>query len=172
MVMRGYGIAAQALTAVIRAHDGRGPQTTLTNSILQSLDLSSPDELIGWTYADPSWARIAALVPLVVSCADAGDQIAIKILDNAVQELVLSVKAVVERLCLGGADGNGSFPIVMVGGVLEANKKWDIGKEVTDCIQKTYPRACPIRPKVEPAVGAALLAWNSLMKETEGNCHR
>ncbi|KAG5515954.1 hypothetical protein RHGRI_036852 [Rhododendron griersonianum] len=64
------------------------------------------------------------------------------------------------------ADGNGSFPVVMVGGVLEANKKWDIGKEVAACIQKTYPKASPIRPKVEPAVGAALLAWNSLMKET------
>lgn len=44
----GYGIAAQALTAVIRAHDGRGPQTTLTHIILDTLNLSSPDELIGY----------------------------------------------------------------------------------------------------------------------------
>ncbi|GMP73542.1 hypothetical protein CsSME_00031263 [Camellia sinensis var. sinensis] len=164
----GYGIAAQALTAVIRAHDGRGPQTMLTKSVLQSLSLSSPDELIGWTYADPSWARIAALVPVVVSCAEDGDQIANKILEDAVQELAVSVKAVVRRLCLGGVDGNGSFPVVMVGGVLEANRKWDIGKEVIDCIQKTYPKACPVKPKVEPAVGAALFAWNLLKKETEG----
>ncbi|XP_052179762.1 uncharacterized protein LOC127793038 isoform X2 [Diospyros lotus] len=99
----GYGIAAQALTAVMRAHDGRGPQTTLTESILQKLGLHSPDELIGWTYADPSWARIAALAPVVVSCAEAGDHIANKILNDAVQELALSVKAVVERLCLAGA---------------------------------------------------------------------
>ena len=46
------------------------------------------------------------------------------------------------------ADGNGSFPIVMVGGVLEANKKWDIGKEVISCIQKNFPGAHPITPKV------------------------
>uniref|UniRef100_A0A5B7BGR0 N-acetyl-D-glucosamine kinase n=1 Tax=Davidia involucrata TaxID=16924 RepID=A0A5B7BGR0_DAVIN len=169
----GYGIAAQALTAVVRAHDGRGPQTMLTNSILSSLELSSPDELIGWTYADPSWARIAALVPVVVSCAEAGDKIANKILDDAVQELALCVKAVVQRLCLDGEDGSGAFPVVMVGGVLEANKRWDIGKNVVDCIQMAYPGACPIRPKVEPAVGAALLAWNFLMKEkTEGKCHK
>jgi N-acetylglucosamine kinase-like BadF-type ATPase len=44
----GYGIAAQALTAVMRAHDGRGPQTMLTHSILKVLDLSSPNELIGY----------------------------------------------------------------------------------------------------------------------------
>ncbi|KAM3700980.1 hypothetical protein ACJW31_05G138800 [Castanea mollissima] len=163
----GYGIAAQALTAVVRAHDGRGPQTALTDRILKALSLSSPDELIGWTYADPSWARIAALVPDVVSCAESGDQIAHKILVDAVQELALSVKAVVQRLSLCGADGNDSFPVVMVGGVLEANKGWDIGKEVINCIHKHYPGAYPIRPEVEPAVGAALLAWNFLMKESE-----
>ncbi|XP_059438384.1 uncharacterized protein LOC132171159 [Corylus avellana] len=167
----GYGIAAQALTAVVRAHDGRGPQTTLTRSILKVLGLSSPEELIGWTYADPSWARIAALVPEVVSCAEAGDQIANKILVDAVQELALSVKAVVQRLCLCGEDGNSSCPIVMVGGVLEANKSWDIGKEVINCIHERYPGAYPIRPMVEPAVGAALLACNFLMKESEGHCN-
>lgn len=46
----GYGIAAQALTAVIKAYDGRGPSTTLTSSILQKLGLSSPEEIIGYVF--------------------------------------------------------------------------------------------------------------------------
>ncbi|TQD83122.1 hypothetical protein C1H46_031353 [Malus baccata] len=162
----GYGIAAQALTAVVRANDGRGPDTKLTSSIVEELGLSSPDKLIGWTYADPSWARIAALVPVVVSCAEAGDEVANNILFDSVQELGLSVKAVVQRLGLCGPEGKDSFPLVMVGGVLEANKGWDIGKEVIKCISKDYPGAVPIRPKVEPAVGAALLAWNFYMNES------
>nr|GLL30075.1 N-acetyl-D-glucosamine kinase-like [Ipomoea trifida] len=168
----GYGIAAKALTAVMRAHDGRGPQTMLTSHILQWLGLSSPEELIGWTYADLSWARIAAIVPVVVSCAEDGDAIANEILNAAVHELAISVRAVVQKLCLAGKDGNDSFPLVMVGGVLEANKKWNIGNEVTNSILKTYPRASVIRPKVEPAVGAALLAMNFLLKEAEANGHR
>lgn len=162
----GYGIAAQALTAVIKAHDGRGSQTMLTSSILEMLGLSSPDELIGWTYADPSWARIAALVPAVVSCAEAGDEVANRILHDSVHELASSVRAVVQRLGLCGEDGKQSFPLVMVGGVLEANKRWDIGKEVVKCISKYYPGTVAIRPKVEPAVGAAFLAWNFFMKES------
>lgn len=165
----GYGIAAKALTAVVRAHDGRGPQTMLTDSILKSLRLSSPDELIGWTYADPSWARIAALVPEVVSCAEAGDGVANEILNYAVAELALTVKAVVHRLGLSGEDGRGQFPVVLVGGVLVSNKNWDIGQKVVECLMKTYPGAFPVRPKVEPAVGAALLACNFLMKEKERN---
>ncbi|XP_010907330.2 uncharacterized protein [Elaeis guineensis] len=161
----GYGIAAKALTAVVRAHDGRGPQTKLTYNILNELGVSSPDELIGWTYADPSWARIARLVPVVVSSAEAGDEVANKILHDSVLELASSVEAVVRRLGLCGEDGKDAFPLVMVGGVLEANKRWDIGKSVIDRITEIYPRAHPIRPKVEPAVGAALLAWNYVIGE-------
>ncbi|CAH9145675.1 unnamed protein product [Cuscuta epithymum] len=144
----GYGIAAKGLTAVVRAHDGRGAETMLTRHILQWLGLSSPEELIQWTYADLSWARIAAIVPVVVSCAEDGDVVANEILNNAVNELADSVRAVVQRLGLAGKDNNDSFPLVMVGGVLEADRKWNIGEEVTNSILKTYPRASIIRPKV------------------------
>lgn len=48
LLCSGYGIAAQALTAVVKAHDGRGPQTMLTSGIMSTLGLSSPDELIGY----------------------------------------------------------------------------------------------------------------------------
>lgn len=46
------------------------------------------------------------------------------------------------------ADGKDSFPLVMVGGVLEENESWDIGKEVIDSITKIYTGAHPVRPKV------------------------
>lgn len=160
----GYGIAAQALTAVVKAHDGRGPPTSLTSAILQKLQIHSPDEVIGWTYADPSWARIAALAPVVKTCAGAGDKVAQNIFVIAVQELAASVKAVVQRLGLSGKDGLESFPLVMVGGVLETNEGWDIGEEVVSCISKDFPGVLPIRPKLEPAIGAAMLAWNFYMK--------
>ena len=165
----GYGISAQALTAVVRAYDGRGPETVLTNNILDFLGLASPDELIGWTYEDQSWARIADILPVVVQSAEAGDEVANKILHNSVGELASSVKAVVQRLALSGEDGKDLFPLVMVGKVLEANQRWDIGKEVISCVTKTYPGAYPIHPEVEPAVGAALLAWNAIASELDGD---
>lgn len=42
----------------------------------------------------------------MVSCAEAGDQIADEILKNAVEELAISVKAVVQRLHLAGEGTN------------------------------------------------------------------
>ncbi|KAH7568451.1 hypothetical protein JRO89_XS06G0001300 [Xanthoceras sorbifolium] len=59
-----------------------------------------------WTYADSSWARIAALVPEAVSCAEAGDQILV----NAVQELALCVKAVV---CVVKVKGGNHTPFYL-----------------------------------------------------------
>ncbi|MGV7343369.1 hypothetical protein PJI17_32235, partial [Mycobacterium kansasii] len=44
--------------------------------------------------------------PVVMSCAELGDQVANKILLDSVQELAISVKAVVQRL---GLCGEGAF---------------------------------------------------------------
>jgi N-acetylglucosamine kinase-like BadF-type ATPase len=46
----GYAIAQHALQAVVRASDGRGPQTALRERILQAWILQTPEELIGEIY--------------------------------------------------------------------------------------------------------------------------
>jgi N-acetylglucosamine kinase-like BadF-type ATPase len=42
----GHAISTNALIAAMRAHDGRGPPTRLTDAILSRLGLSSPDDII------------------------------------------------------------------------------------------------------------------------------
>lgn len=64
-----------------------------------------------WTYSDTSWARIAELVPVVVSSAEAGDEVANRILRGSVLELAESVMAVVKRL---GLCGGGIFTMAMI----------------------------------------------------------
>lgn len=57
-----------------------------------------------------------------------------------------------------GLDGNDPFPLVMVGGVLEENERWDIGNEVISCISKDFPGVLPVRPKVStPSIIEILL---------------
>ncbi|KAH7314505.1 hypothetical protein KP509_21G005700 [Ceratopteris richardii] len=158
----GYSIGQHALAVVMRAHDGRGPSTSLSKAILQKLELSSPEEIIGWMYKDYSWARVAAIVPIVKACASMGDPEAVKVLENAVEELAGSVKAVVERLNLAGEDGQKSFPLVVVGGVLENDHGWDLCSQLVYRIKEFCPNVQPIQPKTEPAVGAAMLAWYSI----------
>ncbi|KAH9572908.1 hypothetical protein CY35_02G176300 [Sphagnum magellanicum] len=155
----GFAIASQALAAIMRADDGRGPATSLTPAILKTLGLSLPQDLIGWVYADAAWARVASLLPVVKACAREGDTVARKVLDDAVYELSCSVKAVVTRLKLNGNDGMKTFPLVLAGGVLENDDGWDLCKPLMECVAEMFPRVQPIRPTVEPAIGAAMLAW-------------
>ncbi|XP_076936914.1 uncharacterized protein LOC143604267, partial [Bidens hawaiensis] len=98
----GCGIATETVMAILKAHDGRGPKTQLEGAILKFLKFDSPDDLVRWIYADSSWARIATLAPHVFSVAEAGDVVAQRIFDDAVTELAAYVKAVVNKLALGG----------------------------------------------------------------------
>jgi N-acetylglucosamine kinase-like BadF-type ATPase len=110
----GYAIAQQALQAVVRASDGRGPQTALRERILHTWNLQSTDELIGEIYGEPDKAKIASLSSCVMITARAGDQVAAAILQQAAKELALAVHAVCQTLEFP----NGEVPLALGGGLL------------------------------------------------------
>ncbi len=110
----GYAIAQQALQAVVRASDGRGPQTALRERILQAWNLQNTDELIGEIYGEPDKAKIASLSSCVMITARAGDQVAAAILQQAAKELALAVHAVCQQLQFSGQE----IPLALGGGLL------------------------------------------------------
>lgn len=110
----GYIIAQQALQAVVRASDGRGPQTALHERILQAWNLQNTDELIGEVYGEPDKAKIASLSSCVMITARAGDQIAALILQQAARELALAVHAVCQMLDFSEQE----IPLALGGGLL------------------------------------------------------
>jgi N-acetylglucosamine kinase-like BadF-type ATPase len=110
----GYIIAQQALQAVVRASDGRGPQTALRERILQAWNLQNTDELIGEIYGEPDKAKIASLSSWVMISARAGDQVAATIIQHAARELALAVNAVCQALGFSHQD----IPLALGGGLL------------------------------------------------------
>lgn len=110
----GYVIAQQALQAVVRASDGRGPQTALRERILQAWNLQNTDELIGEIYGEPDKAKIASLSSCVMITARAGDQVAAAILQQAAKELALAVHAVCQQLQFSDQE----VPLALGGGLL------------------------------------------------------
>jgi len=85
----------EALHAIVRAADGRGPATELTRRMLAHLRLSAPEDLVAWTYGQAfHWQRFAALAPLVSEAAGEGDAVALAILGRAAQHLADSALAV------------------------------------------------------------------------------
>ncbi len=150
-----HGLAQQALQALAQAADGRRPPTRLTARILEALGLSQADDLVSWVY-DPQreLAEIAALAPLVLDAAEAGDLAAIEVVAEGAEALADSVDAVARRLDFWATP----FHLVLAGGLM-GNSFYR--RVVAQAVRTRVPGAYPIVPRADPTVGAGLLALES-----------
>jgi N-acetylglucosamine kinase-like BadF-type ATPase len=156
----GYWIGRLALRAVVRAADGRGPHTLLTQLILGHFGVARPEGLVHAVYFShlPPNA-IAAVARHVQAALDAGDTVAADILEQGACELVASARTVVSRLGLEGA----VFPFVLAGGIFQA-VPW-----LVHALEARLPTLAPaarvLRLEREPAFGAVLIALATLRGE-------
>jgi N-acetylglucosamine kinase len=149
----GFWIGRAALSAVVRQHDGRGPQTALTALVLEHLRLANPTELIHEIYERDVHRRvIAGLAPLVGRASGMGDLVAAEIVDRAATELASLAATVVRRLGMRGE----VFPTVLAGGVFRGVPR--LAEDVASRVSETAPRSTVRLLDVEPAVGAVRLA--------------
>lgn len=154
----GYDIAVRGLRAMVRSHDGRLGKTILTELILQHLGLKSIEDLVEVVYRR-GWGvkEIAALAPIVDTAAANGDAVANMIINQAVEELVLSTQTVIAALF----EPDESFEVVTIGGVWRGC----VRSRFEMALKSLAPAAQVIMPRSEPAYGAALLALRSLSEE-------
>lgn len=145
----GFGIGREALQCAVRAADGRGPATALLDSILKYWQLPTPESLLERVYPTFDKTAIAALAPLVLALARAGDPVARRIEARAAHELAQAVMAVARRLGFVA----GPLPVAFSGGVLihEERLRALISRRIA------YSRSWSIDPVLveEPASGAA-----------------
>jgi N-acetylglucosamine kinase-like BadF-type ATPase len=94
-----YGVAVAGLRAVAAATDGRGPETALSDRLLEAWSAETPHQLIRRVYApDVTKADIAATAPLVVAAAEAGDAVAIGIIERAGDDLAELAMSLARRV--------------------------------------------------------------------------
>ena len=155
----GYWIGREALTAVVREADGRGPRTHLTPLVLEHFTLSQAAGLVREVY-DKGLHRhaIAALGPVVERAREEGDVVAGEILRSAAHELARAAGSVIERLQMRGD----AFRVVLAGGMFRVIP-WLVA-DVTNRLAEVAPRATVTPLTVEPAMGAVHLA----LKEIRG----
>jgi len=149
----GYWIGREALAAIVRAVDGRGPDTRLTEDVLAHFNIDDTSRLPRIVY-DRELPRmsVAALGPIVQQASDLGDAVASGILERAADELVLAARSVATRLEMRGDE----FAFVLAGGVFRV-VPW-LGYEVTRRLVEVAPRSHVRLLEQEPASGAVGLA--------------
>lgn len=158
-----YWIGLQALRAVLRAHDGRGPATHLSQAVCAQRQAARVEALIEQLFlTDFGVAETAALAPVVAATAQAGDAPARGILQHAGEELGLSASAVIRALGMQGE----AFEIALVGGVFHAGEL--LLRSLRQALAQVAPAAACIAPRHDPATGAALLALQALTTQQTG----
>jgi N-acetylglucosamine kinase len=151
----GFFVAREALVAILKAHDGRGEGTQMTERILGKLELRSVEEIIPRVYRQGmSHDEMATLAPLVFETARRGDTVARAIVQRAGRELGLMAAAVINRLGI-----KGTVPIGLVGSLFK-DKELLLGS-MRDALGEKITAEF-LEPRLDPVGGAALLA----LKET------
>ena len=149
----GYWIGREALSAVMRASDGRGPATRLTAAILDHLNIDDESRLPRIVYdRETPRMTVAAMGPIVQEAADRGDAVARRILERAADELVLGAHSVASRLEMRGDE----FTFFLSGGAFRV-VPWLAG-ELARRLVEVAPRCQVEALDEQPAVGAVWLA--------------
>jgi glucosamine kinase len=149
----GWWIGREALSAVMRAGDGRGPATLLTTGVLEHFAFEQVSDLVHEVYhRDTRRRAVAGLSGVVQRATDAGDVVARQILSGAADELALAVRSVATRLEMRGLQ----FPLVLSGSLFRVVPT--LLSDVLVRLAEVAPRSQPKVLDVEPAMGAVRLA--------------
>lgn len=169
----GYWIGQEALRAVCRAADGRGPRTRLSAPILNALNVPDCDALVQRVYASGfERERVARLAQIVFDTANAGGGVSASIRERAVSHLASSVEAVVRALMTRARETAApqqpaprEIAICLRGGLMDddhfrAAVGYDIGQRMVNLKRDYWPIEGwrIVKPQYEAAVGAALMA--------------
>lgn len=152
----GFDLGREALRAIGKMYDGRGPETSITSKVYAFLGCDSFDGVLSYIYGKQDTRsyrfRIAALAPLVLEAAKEDDPMACKIVTDAAAELELMITTCARKLGLFQE----KIDVVLTGGVLRQGGP--LLDELLGRLQKSMPLAQPIVPKLDPAAGAIALA--------------
>jgi len=162
-----YWIGLEALRAVVKAVDGSGGETALSEAVSRAFALPSFDDLV-CVVKEQRREQIASLSRIVYESARAGDAVAEGILSRAGHELGTIAGTVAKGLGTGSA-------FALIGGVFKAGDY--VVAPLLDTVKKMGIEAKVVRPRFPPCVGGLFLAYEhhgiepieSVLKALEGS---
>ncbi|MDE0180935.1 MAG: hypothetical protein OXL39_06290 [Caldilineaceae bacterium] len=151
----GFNIGRAGLRAAVAALDGRGPATCLADSFLAVVGHSAQDWVDWIADLDTSIAhahfQLRSFAPFVTRAADAGDSVALSILENAGAELAATAVSVLRKVKHLTAPR-----VATAGTVLEESRQ--LRRAFQSELSALLPGCQFVPARAAPAIGASLLA--------------
>ncbi len=151
-----YDLGQRAIREAIAAEDGRGDPSAISRCIAAALGDDFRSAVLALGPNGDGRARVAALAPLVVNSAAAGDTAARAIVREAVKALAQGVKAVSHRLQFKSK----TIEAAVVGGLTQGGKAYL--KPLHEAILRAAPQVRVMPAELTPVLGAVVLALRSV----------
>jgi len=153
----GYYLGDMALAAVAEASDDIGPQTMLSELVLERLGTKDPRSMLKEVSDSVDTRRaVAELAPIVLDAAARQDRVARRIVNGAVIEAVKLVAAVAKALAF-----DSPYPLALAGGVACSSQLFRDELLVRLNSFKTPPATVTLVD--EPVVGCLKIARTKLL---------
>lgn len=152
----GAWIGREGLTAIVRSLDFRGKTTMLTEVFAEKypqIDLGQPRTIVK-AYSDKVF-EYHMLSPLVMNCAEKGDEVCLEIINRAADHLIELLEAISKHF------KTKTIPVMLLGGVIESDTL--LSKILFEKI-KSLKRIKRIEPK-GTALNGALKIGKSYLDE-------
>lgn len=149
----GHALGVAALRAVMRAADGRGPDTSLRAALLARFAAPEPADLVARLHAPGVGRReIAAAARDAVAAADAGDAVAKALVASAAIDLAEHVHTLATRHGFAA----GAYPLRLAGGLLVGSES--LRRLVVEALAASGLAPGDVIVVSDPAAGAVRLA--------------
>ncbi|MHB9130266.1 MAG: N-acetylglucosamine kinase [Armatimonadota bacterium] len=147
-----FDVRRAVLKVVARMIDGRTTPTSLKDAVLRYLGITTEESFAETIYREqvPPQALLR-IVPVISAAWEVGDAAAIELLNDAAEDYLITVKAMITRT------GSDNAHIAFGGGVLE-HLPGAFLEQLAAKILHEYPRASVLRPLLPAEVGCAIMA--------------
>ena len=146
-----FDIGRRALAAVVRAEEGRGEKTVLSEQVLKWLGCNDWNRVLDWVIKNPDDV-FPRIFPLVAALGDKADPVSCEILSGAAESLGALAGSVLKKLKMADRE----VPIAKAGGALGRSKFFDAAIDAE--LQRVAPRGQVVSLQEKPAEAAAQLA--------------
>ncbi|WP_370093361.1 N-acetylglucosamine kinase [Streptacidiphilus sp. MAP12-20] len=154
----GGGISLEVMWASSRAEDGRGAPTALAAAVAEHFGLVSASAVAEAIHLGQiADGRLHELVRVLFRCAEAGDPVAVALVERQAEEIATLATVALRRLDLLDSPAD----VVLGGGVLAARQPL-LMNAVLARLAASAPLATPRVVTTPPVVGAALLGLDHL----------
>jgi glucosamine kinase len=150
----GYWLGVESIRAALHDRDGSGPQTALSDAVIEFFGAPSVEAVASLVYSKPlSKSEIAAFTVETCRLAEQGDAVARELYRRGAEQLAAQVCVVARETGLAQAD---SFPLGLIGSVFKAGPLF--AEPLAAAVRESAPGAQVAIVEMAPVGGSLQLA--------------